>query len=386
MSRHILPTFLFCICIFSMISPAQAAPRIHGPFDVPVREWYDLSTQDQDALERMNEEAVQNEELLRLTGSLIEPKQATTKLSWPLKAADGNDDGHTYIGNYYDHDTSGGVRDYNCGDISYSGHHGTDFFLYPFPWTQLANEEVSVVAAAPGQIVFKQDGYNDTCTLDANWNAVKVLHADGTAMWYGHIKKGTVTSKGVGQYVAQGEELGKVGSSGRSGSPHLHMQLNQSNNTANAYDPFTVPCNSAASRWTNQPEYYDPDVLALTSHSALAEYTQCEETPHFSDLFSRGDTVYLYVWYRTGSGATPMNFTVLKPDGSEYTSWSLDSATYWVVASNYTYFTLLDNAMEGPWTYRAEYAGDTTEHTFCVESCTYTEPAGSLPFLDMLLE
>lgn len=384
-TRKVIP-ILLTTCFFLCVPFFVQAQEIHGPFEFPVHEMLQSSGIPEQEMERMNEEALQNEMRLRDMGLLPERAQASVTLAWPLLASDGNNYDHTYIGNYYDHDTSGGVRDYNCGDAAYSGHHGTDFFLYPFPWTMLESEDVSVVAAAAGTIVFKQDGYDDTCNFDDNWNAVKVLHADGTAMWYGHLKKGTVTAKAVGQSVAQGEVLGKVGSSGRSGSPHLHMQLNQSNSGSAAYDPFHGSCNSAASRWQDQPAYYDPDVLALTSHSAAAEYTQCSETPHFSELFSRGDNVYLYNWYRRAESAIAMNHSVIRPDGSEFLSWSLDSATYYYVAANYTFFSLPANAMEGPWTYRVEYAGDTTEHTFCVESCTYTEPATAIPFVNMLLD
>ena len=61
-------------------------------------------------------------------------------------------------------------------------HQGTDFFTWPFFWFEMANEQVHIVAAAPGTIIGKNDGNADqSCsTSGGNWNAVYVRHADGS--------------------------------------------------------------------------------------------------------------------------------------------------------------------------------------------------------------
>jgi murein DD-endopeptidase MepM/ murein hydrolase activator NlpD len=53
--------------------------------------------------------------------------------------------------------------------------------------------EVQIVAAAPGQIVYRSDGnFDRSCdwTTTTNWNAIQVQHADGSRALYGHMKKG----------------------------------------------------------------------------------------------------------------------------------------------------------------------------------------------------
>jgi hypothetical protein len=80
------------------------------------------------------------------------------------------------------------------------------------------NQQVEISAAAAGTIVSKSDGnFDRSCTFNNNqWNAVYVYQADGSVGWYGHMKSGSLTLKGVGASVAAGEYLGRVGSSGSS--------------------------------------------------------------------------------------------------------------------------------------------------------------------------
>lgn len=90
------------------------------------------------------------------------------------------------------------------------------------------------VAAAPGVITYKDDGHPDrSCAFSSDSpNMVVVTHADGSYAWYLHFKNGSLTPKGVGEPVAQGEYLGTVGSSGSSTGPHLHFEVYDSSGVA----------------------------------------------------------------------------------------------------------------------------------------------------------
>ncbi len=57
-------------------------------------------------------------------------------------------------------------------------------------------------------------------------NYVAVSHSDGTSTLYAHMSSRSVT---VGQQVAQGQELGKVGSTGSSTGNHLHFEIRVNN-------------------------------------------------------------------------------------------------------------------------------------------------------------
>ncbi|MEZ4393776.1 MAG: urea transporter [Polyangiales bacterium] len=94
-----------------------------------------------------------------------------------------------------------------------------DFYGYKLP----------VLAPAAGVVARVIDGVADNpvgeVNLDDNWgNAVIVYHAPGVYSCLAHLAPGSITVV-EGQAVAAGEVLGSCGNSGRSATPHLHLQL-----------------------------------------------------------------------------------------------------------------------------------------------------------------
>lgn len=86
-----------------------------------------------------------------------------------------------------------------------------------------------VVAPAAGVVAGVVDGVPDNpvgeVNLQDNWgNAVIVYHAPGVYSCVAHLSPGSIPVR-VGQAVAAGETLGLCGNSGRSATPHLHLQL-----------------------------------------------------------------------------------------------------------------------------------------------------------------
>ena len=73
-----------------------------------------------------------------------------------------------------------------------------------------------IAAAAPGQVVLAtSDGYG-------YGTYVVIRHDNGFETLYGHLSELYVSQ---GQYVAQGEAIGAVGSTGYSTGPHLHFEI-----------------------------------------------------------------------------------------------------------------------------------------------------------------
>lgn len=72
-----------------------------------------------------------------------------------------------------------------------------------------------VVAAAEGTVIFAgwKNGYGQVVEID---------HGRGLTTLYGHLSKLEAT---VGQEIARGALLGRVGSTGRSTGPHLHYEV-----------------------------------------------------------------------------------------------------------------------------------------------------------------
>lgn len=51
---------------------------------------------------------------------------------------------------------------------------------------------------------------------------VEIRHADGTSTWYCHLSS---YASRVGQRVQAGQLIGRVGSTGNSTGPHLHLEV-----------------------------------------------------------------------------------------------------------------------------------------------------------------
>src|SRR6185503_11134372 len=163
----------------------------------------------------MWEEIQRNLAMLRDAGALppLNSAQVVT-YNFPLRMAPGLSDYAGFrVSAFADHNpASGQVLDYNGGTRTYDSHRGTDYALSPFSWNKVDAGEAQVVAAADGTIINKAnvDPTDHNCNVSSNdpWNYVALLHADGRLTIYGHMRYNSLTSKGVGATVVQGEYLG----------------------------------------------------------------------------------------------------------------------------------------------------------------------------------
>lgn len=319
--------------------------------------------------------------------------ETTVTLSWPLSSSTPHEFSYYGIANFVDQNFNypNQLRDYACGDRTYDlytgyNHGGTDIFLWPFPWNKMDSNEVTVTAAAPGVIVFRQDGYFDrSCSFNNQpWNAVYVRHADGSVAWYGHLKNGSVTSKGVGQTVQRGEYLGVVGSSGSSTGPHLHLELHDVN--GRLLDPYAGACNALNGRslWGSQPSYYDPVVNRLTTGSAAPDISGCNdpEQPNEATEFDPGDTIYFTTYYRDQQGALPSQYTLYQPNGDIYQAWQHSINVPHYAASWWWWsFDLEPDAPQGIWRFTVQFANNLYETEFTVGEIPPPPPVEPTPVL-----
>ncbi len=101
---------------------------------------------------------------------------------------------------------SGGYT--SCGYGGYRGHVGVDLTMsgaYGRP----------VYASAAGTVI--QAGWSG-----GYGKCVKISHANGYTTWYAHMSSINVS---VGDTVYQGQQVGRIGSTGNSTGPHLHFEL-----------------------------------------------------------------------------------------------------------------------------------------------------------------
>ncbi len=306
---------------------------------------------------------------------IFKSKKTHPKFILPIKLKDGLTEENFYtITAYVDHDSLNPdyLKDYMCGDLTYDhqgyNHSGTDFSLWPFPWHKMYNDEVEVVAAAPGMLYYKQDGnFDQNCEENSEpWNGVAVLHEDGSTSWYIHMKKNSVTQKNVGEAIEQGEYLGIVGSSGSSIAPHLHFEVHDP--YGNPIDPFIGPCNTSISEswWLNQIAYKEPGVNKICTNAHLPFFGNCpdEEITNEQNVFNLGDTVYLMSYITNISLNDTVVISLLKPDNSLFTTWSWFSP--WdFYPSSWLYFYFIPEGVEtGTWNYQFTYKSKTYGYPF----------------------
>ena len=281
------------------------------------------------------------------------------------------------LSNYVDHNASfpNQIQDWNCGTKSYDtsngyNHQGMDIFLWPFSWYQFQNNYARVVAAAPGTIIYKDDGNFDmNCALGGgDWNAIYVMHADGSIAWYGHMKSGTLTSKGPGDTVTAGEFLGNVGSSGSSTGPHLHFEVY--NNAGQLVDPYVGTCNLWTSAndswWAAQKPYIEPKINAVSTHSGVPTFPTCPQTEvtKYKDSFLSNEVVYAMVFLTDQTVGSSGLLAMKRPNGTvaftqPFNSTTAYNASYWWWSFGSASFDTY-----GLWTLSFSYNGNTVEHQF----------------------
>ena len=87
-------------------------------------------------------------------------------------------------------------------------------------------EGTPVLASRPGVVLYVQDGFSEG-ELDPDMleraNVVVIAHGDGSMASYGHLAPGIPVSRG--QHVREGDVLGRSGSTGFAGQPHLHFHV-----------------------------------------------------------------------------------------------------------------------------------------------------------------
>ncbi len=389
------PAYALLACVLFTLTCAQAvsARRPDGGQAMQAEVASDRVSDELDR--RLAAEATANIERLRREGRLpqgVRPK--VSGLVWPLGPVAGAGTDWHGISNFVDLDPAfpNQLRDYTCASRTYDttsgyNHRGIDYFTFPFPWHLLDSGAIDVRAAAAGTLVGRGDGNADrSCSMNApdTPNYATVRHADGTIARYLHMKSGSVTTRPIGSAIAAGEVLGKVGSSGISTGPHLHLEL-RANETAGAavIEPHNGTCNTAPSAWAQQRPYRDSKINRLSTHGTPPVSPTCSGTtmpgtdqPNFKNAFLPGESIlFLSAYHDQGRGQVAQ-YRVLRPDLSVFASWNFDmaqtgstpdfyNASYW-----YWNYTLPANAPHGLWQFESTFQGVTRRHHFRVGNTT----------------
>ena len=170
-----------------------------------------------------------------------------------------------FLQQYVDHDPGPGTRELTCGGQTYDGHKGTDFALATR--ADLARD-VAVLAIAPGRVTATRNDMTDSgydhSAPDALGgrdcgNGLIIEHGDGWTSQYCHMAEGSVLPR-PGTHVTTGTRLGRIGLSGRTEFPHLHLTLRHEGRIVDPFAPDGVNgCATSPAR-----TLWSPDISAST--------------------------------------------------------------------------------------------------------------------------
>jgi len=179
------------------------------------------------------------------------------KLGFPLACEIGRT---CEVQHYVDRDPGQGVSDYHCGHRTYDKHNGIDIRLLDMA---AQRRGVNVLAAAPGRVARLRDGVADISVRAAGapsvagqecGNGVVIDHGEGWETQYCHLAKGSVQVK-IGDAVEAGTPIARVGLSGQTEFPHLHLTVRHAGQIVDPFAPGPLTpgaCAPQASMWTPQ--------------------------------------------------------------------------------------------------------------------------------------
>lgn len=261
------------------------------------------------------------------------------------------------------------VRDWDCSDYTYDGHHGHDSLIRSFREQAIG---VPVFAALPGEVLEVHDGEPDRNTElmpGARANYVLLGHGDGYTTWYLHFRRDSV-GVAVGQQVAAGTQLGLTGSSGFSNWPHLHFETSKDRQWL---EPSAGPCRSGDSLWVEQPpvfrDFYVADLYLSRRRIILPdrETFLADEAQRAGSFVTGRQTIGLRADLRNLPEAAAYRLSIRNPRGKVVYDRSGGYGNQVVERLSLAVFALeLDLDMVGAWRLRAEIGGLVVEAPFRV--------------------
>ena len=216
-----------------------------------------------------------------IAGAATRP-QAPLRIGLPLQCRLGQD---CFIQNYVDDDPGPQARDFLCRSHTYDKHQGTDFRI-----TSMARARtgVNVVAVATGRVLRVRDGVTDMSVNERGkaavageecGNGLVIDHGGGWESQYCHLARGSLAVK-PGQKVRAGQVLGRVGLSGDTEFPHVHLTMRKD---GKAIDPFAYgaapgSCGGGRMLWKERLSYQRGQVLVAGFATRPVTMAEVQET------------------------------------------------------------------------------------------------------------
>lgn len=136
-----------------------------------------------------------------------------------------------WVLNYPDMAAGADVRDPHCKHRTYDTHKGTDIAI---PDLAAMRRGVAVLSAADGVVLRRRNSVVDqiiwTDALRARTkgkecgNGIVIDHGAGWEGQYCHLRRGSIVVR-PGDTVVRGQKIGRIGASGLTAFPHVHLTL-----------------------------------------------------------------------------------------------------------------------------------------------------------------
>jgi hypothetical protein len=232
-----------------------------------------------------------------------------------------------YVNNYVDLDLSSGLLDWGCDDWTYNGHDAHDIDIRSFGEQAIG---VPIFAVQDGTVIDAHDGEFDMNISAPNQPANYVLidHGNGRICYYWHMKKNSVAVS-AGEQVSAGQQIGLVGSSGRSTGPHLHFATYEDGNVV---EPQAGYCRPGESLWVKQiPKRVDTYIWDYgISGVDLSSYNYSSELPRKNQIMGT-DTFYPWIKLNNLPANSTYRVKIVKPNNISWGDWNNsfnNSSTY----------------------------------------------------------
>ncbi|CTQ31468.1 M23 family metallopeptidase [Jannaschia rubra] len=229
------------------------------------------------------------------------------RLSLPLDCRLGET---CFIQHLVDADPGPGARDHTGGDLTYDGHGGTDFRV---PDLETMEAGVPVLAPAPGVVRNIRDGMADRSVSDVSevadrecGNGVAIDHGDGWETQLCHLARGSI-AVAPGETVARGQVLGRIGLSGATQFPHVHLAVRRNGVTV---DPFP------AGLWQDMPDYRPGGFLSAGFADAVPDFDDVKAgTADAARLPVTAPALVIWASLFGGRPGDVLQMTIIGPDG-----------------------------------------------------------------------
>jgi len=273
------------------------------------------------------------------------------------------------VQNFVDRDPGPGAKDYRCGSQTYQDHGGVDIRLRDMA-AQAAG--VNVLAAAPGRVARLRDGVADISVKAPGapplagqdcGNGVVIDHGDGWETQYCHLARGSVMVK-QGDQVATGQPIARIGLSGNTEYPHLHITARKDGVMVDPFAPAMAVGACAVGGagdglWTPQAAKvmaYKQGAVLNAGFATAPLTMEAIEAGHISAPTSQSPMLIAYVRAINLQGGDVQTLVIKTPDGAELakaTQPALDRAK-----AQYMFFTGKRAPVGGwkPGTYAATYS------------------------------